>query len=99
MMATGLNGNAISGGGKPDGTRARQGALRNGHRLCRFGKEAEDLGRGKPEGPTPMGRHVGPENQIKVELADLGFAVPDDSLKAGKEQVARLEADKAMPSR
>ena len=64
-----------------------------------FGKEAEDLGRRKVEGPTPMGRHVGPENQIKVELADLGFAVPDDSLKAGNEHVARLEKEKAKPSR
>ena len=38
------------------------------------------------------------ENQIKVELVDLGFAVPDDSLKAGNEHVARLEEDKAKPS-
>ena len=33
VTATGPNGNAISGGGKPDGTRARRGGLRNGHRL------------------------------------------------------------------
>ena len=64
-----------------------------------FGKEAEDLGRRKVERPTPMGRQIGSENQIKVELADLDLAVLDDSLKAGNEQVARLEADKAMPSR
>ncbi len=39
--------------------------------------------------------HFSPGNQIKVELADLNFAVLDDLFKAVNEYVTRLEEEKA----
>ena len=40
-------------------------------------------------------RHFSPEKRVKVDLADLNFAVLNDLFKAGSEYISRLEEEKA----